>query len=297
MKVEIKNIDSTKRELTFKIPKERVSQKLNEVYEGIGREAKVKGFRPGKAPRHVLEQHYGKLAHEEMVKQIIPEAYQEAIEKEKLAPIDLPDIEDVSFKDGIVSFTAKMDIKPEVKIKSYKGIKVKRKSAEVTDEEIKKTLEFLKKGQGKEKEIIIDDAFAKGLGYPNLEDFKNSLRRQMEIDKDRQNRIEVENQIVDHLIKNASLTVPSSAVKRQLEHRMEDQKKHLTAYGLKKEDIDKRIEESKKDLEKASQRDIQLYFILGKIAEMENINVSKEENLFNKVMEYLLKEANWEEGK
>ena len=42
MKVEIKNIDATKRELNFKIPKERVSQKLNEVYEGIGKEAKIR---------------------------------------------------------------------------------------------------------------------------------------------------------------------------------------------------------------------------------------------------------------
>ena len=117
MKVEIKKIDATKRELRFEVPQERVTQKLDEVYNEIGKQAEVKGFRAGKAPRHVLEAHYGKLAQDEMIKKLIPEVYQETIVKEQLNPIDLPEIENVSFKDGTVSFTAKLDIKPEVIIK------------------------------------------------------------------------------------------------------------------------------------------------------------------------------------
>ena len=193
MKVEVKKVDALRRELKFVIPKDRVSKKLNEVYEEISKVAKIKGFRPGKAPRQMVEQHHSQLAHEEVLKKIIPEVYQEGLQKEKIEPIDMPEIEDVNFKDGMITFTAKLDIKPEVNIgtSDYKGIKVQRKSSQVTEDEINKTLEIFKKGQG-DKEVVLDDAFARGLGYPSLEEFKKTLTRQMEMDKDQQNRPEVE---------------------------------------------------------------------------------------------------------
>src|SRR3989338_8783449 len=181
MKVEVKKVDAVSRELRFEIPKERVIQKLDEVYKELGKVAKVRGFRPGKVPRHVLESHHSQLAQEEVVKKLIPDAYQEGIEREKLNPIDLPEIFDVNFREGMVTFRAKLDIKPEVKIADYKGIKVKRKSSTVTEEELNKTLELFKKGQGEDKEINIDDTFARGLGFPSLEEFKKSLARQMEM--------------------------------------------------------------------------------------------------------------------
>src|SRR3989338_3499253 len=218
MKIEVKKIDATKRELKFEIPKDRVTKTMEEIYTEVGKGAKIKGFRPGKAPRHLVEAHYGKLVQEETIKKIIPEVYHEGIEKENISPIDLPEIEDVHFKDGVISFKARLDIRPEVKIKDYKGIKITRKDSQVTDEEINKTLEFFKKGQGKE-DLAIDDNFAKGLGFPGLEDFKNSLRRQLEVDKDRQNRLDLENQIIEHLLKEAALVVPQAAVEKQAEQR------------------------------------------------------------------------------
>mgnify|MGYP001603464934 FL=1 len=54
MKVVVKKVDAVKREMQFDIPKERVSQKLSEIYQDIGRVARIKGFRPGKAPRHLI---------------------------------------------------------------------------------------------------------------------------------------------------------------------------------------------------------------------------------------------------
>ena len=293
MKVEVKKIDVTKRELKFEIPRERVAQKLNEVYSDLGKVAKIKGFRPGKAPRHVLEAQHSDLAREETVKKLIPEVYREGIEQEKLEPLDMPEILDVDFKDGIIRFTAKLDIKPDVKVKDYKGIKVKRKSNQVTDEEIDKTLEYIKKGQGKDKEIVLDDAWARGSGYPNLEEFKEFLVRQMEMDKDRQNRMDVENQIVEALLKNASVTAPASLVKRQLEHRISETKHRLRQQGLPEEQLNQQDEQLRKELEKPVEKDVQVYLVLDKIAELEKITVNEGESLSHKVMEFLLKEADW----
>lgn len=294
MKVEVKKIDDIKRELNFEVPKERVKEKFDEVYKDLGKVAKIKGFRKGKVPRNVLESQHADVAQEEVIKKIVPEAYQEGIEKEKIHPIDMPDIQDVSLKDGVLTFKASLEIKPDVKIKDYKEIPVKRKDSKVTDEELNKTLEYFKKGQGgDDKDVVIDDAFAHGLGYPNLDEFKKSLSRQLELDKDRQNRMDIENQIVEALLKKSKVTAPSSLVKKQLAHRLEESKKRLQSQGVPEEEVNKKEEDMRKELEPAVKKDIQVFLILDKIAQVENIEIKDGENLPTKVMEFLLKEAKW----
>lgn len=295
MKVEVKKVDALKRELKFEVPKDRVAKTMSEVYSEIGKVAKIKGFRPGKAPRHLLEAEHGALAREETLKKLIPEVYHEGITKENIDALDLPEIHDVEFKDGLVRFTAHIDIKPEIKVKDYKGIKVTRKSSKVTDEELNKTLEYFTK-QGDKEAKKIDDDFAKALGYPSLETFKESLLRQMEMDKDRQNRIDVENQIVDFLIKETKFNVPQGLVKRQLEHRLHEAKHRLEHQGMPKDEIKKREEEMRKEFEKIALRDVQVFLIFDAIAKAEGITVENEkDSLPAKVMALLLKEAKWQE--
>ncbi len=297
MKVDVKKIDAITREMKFEIPPDRVARKLEEVYKELEKHAQIKGFRPGKAPRSVIESQHGDLAKEEVLKQIIPEAYQEAITKEKLHAIDMPEIANVVFKEGKISFTAKVEIKPEVTIKDYKGLVIKTTPAQATEEDINKTLDYFKKVKGDDKEIVFDDNFAKGFGYPSLEKFKKSLALQIELDKDRQNKLNAENQVIDELIKNGKLTVPQTLVKRQIERRQEEIKERLKSQGAKEEDITKRLESMKGELNTAVERDVKAYLLLDKIAELENIEAKDNESLPGKVMEFLLKEAKWEEGK
>lgn len=297
MKLAVKKLDPVRWELKFEVPRERVSEKFDKIYEELGKVVKVKGFRQGKVPRNILESQHSKLAREEVIKELIPEVYQEGLEKEKIKPIDLPEILDVNINEGKVTFTAKLDVKPEVRVGDYKKIRVTRKSSTVTPEEVDKTLEFFKKNQGEGKEITIDDAFAHGLGFPNLEEFTKSLSRQLEIDKDRHNRMDVENQVAEHLLKKAKLTTPGSMVKKQLARRLEDIHRRLASQGLSPEEIMKKEEEIRPQLEESVEKDIRIYLILDKIAEQESVPVKENENLAVKVMEFLLKEAEWEEAK
>src|SRR3989338_1284545 len=227
-------------------------------------------------PRHILEPRHNKLAREEVIKELIPEVYQEGLEKEKIRPIDLPEILDINLNEGKVTFTAKLDVKPEVKVGDYKKIKIARKSSTVTPEELNKTLEFFKKSQGEGKEITIDDAFAHGLGFPSLEEFTKSLTRQMEIDKDRHNRMDIENQVAEHLLKKAKLTTPPSLVKKQLSRRLEDIHQRLSSQGLSQEDIKKKEDEIRPQIEESVEKDTRIYLILDKIAELENISVKED---------------------
>ncbi len=293
MKVEIKKIDATQRELRFEIPQETVTQKTEDVYKDIAKVAKVKGFRKGKVPRKILESHYAQTAQEEVVKQLIPEAYQQGIQEQNLVPIDMPDIAGVDFKDGAITFKAVLNIKPEVKIKDYKGLKITRKSSQATEEDINKTLDYFKQSQGKDKEVNIDDDFAKGLGFPSLEEFKKTLSRQIEMDKDRQNRLDVENQIAENLFKKAKINISKSLVKKQTDHRLTEEKQRMKKQGMSEENIKKQEELLAKELPQKVEREIKIYLILDKIAELENLEIKEGENLPNKVLEFLFKEAQW----
>ena len=296
MKVDVKKVDTLKRELKFEVPRERVTKAMDEVYNEIGKHAKVKGFRPGKVPRHILTASHGKLAQEETIKKLIPEIYHEGIDQNKLDPIDLPEISEVDIKDGVLTFKATLDLRPEVKIEKYKGIKVKPQNNKVTEEELNKTLEFFKKGQG-DKEVTMDDAFAKGLGFPTLQDFKEAMTRQMQMDKDRKNRMEIENQIVEELVKNAKLSVPQSLVKRQLAYRLSETLKRFKNHNLSADDLKKKEEEIRKELEPVVEKEVKIYLILEEIAKLEKIEIKENEHMAHKVIELLLKDAQWEETK
>lgn len=297
MKVEVKKVDALKREMKFEIPREKVTEAMDAVYTEIGKHAKIKGFRPGKVPRHILVNSHGQLAKDETIKKIIPQAYHEGISQQQLNPIDLPEITNVNLKDGILTFTATLDIRPEVEVSKYKGINIERKKNEVTQEEVLKTLEFFKKGRG-DQQVTIDDNFAKGMGFPNLEEFKTALKRQLESDKDRSNRVDVENQIVEELFKNAKLVVPQSLVKRQLHHRLNENLRRLKSQGLSDEELKAKEEEMRTQLGPIVEREVKIYLILEEIAKRENITaVDPNESLPGKVMEFLLKEAMWNDAK
>ena len=297
MKVEVKKVDALKREMKFEIPREKVTAAMDAVYNEIGKHAKIKGFRPGKVPRHILVNSHGQLAKDETIKKIIPQAYHDGVSQHQLNPIDLPEITEVNLKDGVLTFTATLDIRPEVEIKKYKEINVVRKSSEVTEEEISKTLDFFKKGRT-DQEVTIDDNFAKGMGFPSLEEFKTALKRQLEFDKDRNNRMDIENQIVEELLKNAKLIVPQSLVKRQLHHRLNEALKRLKSQGLNDEELKKKEEELRTQLGPVVDREVKIYLVLEKIAELEKITVTDQnESLPGKVIEFLLKEAKWQDAK
>ena len=297
MKVSVKKIDALRREMHFEVPKERVTKKLDEILSDIAKHAKIPGFRKGKAPKSLVESAHNRVAREEMLKSLVPEVYQEGLKTEALEPIDFPAIDQVDLTDGILKFRATFDLRPDVEIKEYKGVAVTKKSAEVSDDEVTKTMEFFKKSRGMEETAVLDDEFAKGMGFPSLEEFKKAIKRNMEQDKERQNRAEIENQLVEELIKRAKLHVPQTLVERQLAGRLEEFKRRLKQYGAKDADIEKKIKESDKEIKEAAEKDVKIFLILQKIAEVEKIEAAQGENLSVKVMELLLKEAKWEDAK
>ena len=287
----VKKIGKPKVELNIQAGKEIVEKKYEEVYTRIGKEVKVPGFRPGKVPRNIIKQRFHEAAKSSVIEGLLEDLYKQTIEKEKVSVINHPEISDVDLGDNSFSFKAVVEVGPEIKINKYKGIKIKREKIEVGDDKINDALENIKKERNVE---AIDDNFAKSMGYPSLSNFKEVVKNQLFISLSENARRRHEAQVVDYLIVNSELDVPSSIIEREYAERIKMLDLQLAKQGIKPEDIEKKKKESEKTLRDGVAKDIKVYFILDKIASLENIEIDNKQGT-SKVMELLLKEAKWSE--
>lgn len=291
MKTEVKKLDSTKREISIEVSGDIVKNKFDDVFKKIAQDAKIPGFRPGNAPRDILEKHYSSHAHERVLKELVPDLYNQAIEKEGLEVLELPNIFDVKLDRNNLSFKASVEINPEIPVKNYKGLKVHYKKIEVTPDEIKRSVDSLKEAR---KVDTIDDNFAKGLGYPDLSELEKAMEKQIYIQKENLQRQRIENGLLESILKDLDFKLPLSLVNRQLQDLIRQAKLDLALKGSTLEKIDEQEKALHEQLEPEAKRQVRIYLVLSAIAKKENI--PQDDHMPHKVMEFLLREAQWQEG-
>jgi trigger factor len=122
---------------------EDMEEILERTYKDLSSKVKVPGFRKGKVPRAVIDSHLGvEYVRTEAVKNGIPTLYVLGVIESGIEPVSDPDINVLDLSDdGGVSFEAKVDVKPEIEVKDYKGIEVDRPDTEVTEEDLQRTLD------------------------------------------------------------------------------------------------------------------------------------------------------------
>jgi len=288
MKTEVKKLDSSKVEINIEVSGDLVKNKFEDVFKKIIAEAKVPGFRPGNAPRDIIEKNFSAHAHEQVLKELIPEIYGEAVKKDALDVIDYPEISEVKLDRSSLSFKATVEISPEIKLKNYKGIKLDYKKIEVSSDEVKRNLDSLKESRKAES---IDDNFAKGLGYPDLAELEKALEKQIFLQKERQQREKIESGIVDKILSETDFKLPQSLLKRQVQDMLRRAKVDLAMKGLPREKIDEQENEMIKALEPEAEKQVRVYLVLAEIAKQEKITI--DDHMPAKVIEFLLKEADW----
>jgi trigger factor len=288
MKTEVKKIDSTKREINIEVSGEIIKNKFEDVFKRIAKEAKVPGFRPGNAPGDILEKHFASNAHEQVLKELVPDLYNEAIKKEELDVIELPEVTDVKLDRNSLSFKATVEVSPQINIKNYKGQKVNYKNISVSPDEVKRNIDSLKQARSIDR---IDDSFARGLGYPNSVELEKAIERQILLNKENQERSRIENELIENLTQDLDFKIPQSLVKRQLQHLVRQAKLELALRGVAGEQIDEQEEVLFKELQAPATKQVKVYLVLAEIAKRENI--PQDDSMPARVMEFLLKEANW----
>ena len=170
-----KKLETNRYELEIEISKEDFSKAVDKAYRKNIKKISIPGFRRGKAPRAFVEKYYGEnIFYEDAINSIYPEAVEEAVKEANLEVInDKVDFDIVEIgKDKGLTFKVALTVKPEVNMQNYKGIEIKAKPVEVTEEEISKELE--KQRERNARFIEVTDRAAKD-GDIVVIDFKGSV--------------------------------------------------------------------------------------------------------------------------
>jgi trigger factor len=138
MKIQVENVSPVERKVTVEVDSERVAKELEKSYLGLGRRVKLKGFRPGKTPRKVLERHFKGEVESEVLDRIVQQTFAEAVKVESIPAIAPPH---VSVTDGVVAgkplrYTANVEVKPKVEPKEWRGLEVLRRTPQIGDAEV-----------------------------------------------------------------------------------------------------------------------------------------------------------------
>jgi trigger factor len=145
MKIQVENVSPVERKVSIEVDPDRVAQELERAYVGLGRRVKLRGFRPGKAPRKVLERQFRAEIEGEVLEKIVQQTFAEAVKVESIPLVAPPH---VSVSEGVadgkpVRYTARVEVKPSIEPKDYRGLEISRKPPEVTDQMVSDELSRL----------------------------------------------------------------------------------------------------------------------------------------------------------
>lgn len=144
MDIKIEDMGPCKKVIKIEVPYIEMGDDLSRVQRSVQQRANVPGFRIGKAPNHLVEQYYGDVIQNELIRQVINASYAKALEEKNLHPIKQAVVEDVDYKRGEkLSFKFEIELPPEFDIPKYIGIPIKKKKLIVTDEHVEAELKYL----------------------------------------------------------------------------------------------------------------------------------------------------------
>jgi len=145
MKVEVETQPDSISTLQIELPAEEVSKEWDAIANNFARFARIPGYRPGKAPRRVIEAKFRKEIQDELTKKLVSKSYHDAIAEKQLRVVSLTNLEEVQFgEDKSMRFRATVVTAPEFELPEYKNIPVQLPQTKVTKSEIDATLERLR---------------------------------------------------------------------------------------------------------------------------------------------------------
>ncbi len=161
--IKIEDLSSVKKKMSLEIPWSEVKNELDAVYQEVGKKAKIKGFRPGKIPRKILETYFKDQAHEETMTNIVNKYYWKTLEDKRIIAVSRPEINQEGIKeDTDFAFSAAFETEPEIEPKNYKGMELEKEEIKVTDDDVKKRIDEVRQMFATMEEVVDDRPAVKG---------------------------------------------------------------------------------------------------------------------------------------
>lgn len=161
MSLQVEKLEKNMAKLTIEVSAEELEKAIETAYQKNKNKISVPGFRKGKVPRKMIEKMYGAAVfYEDAANELIPDAYEKALEECEEEIVSSPKIEVTQIESGKpFIFTAEVALKPEVSLGKYKGVKVEKTDVTVTDEEVDAQIE--KERENSARTITVDDRAVK----------------------------------------------------------------------------------------------------------------------------------------
>ena len=146
----VEPLDGNKIRLSIEVEESELDKALDAAFRKIAREVRVPGFRPGKAPRRLIEARLGPgVARQEALKEALPEWYEQALHENDITPVAAPEIDiTAGQEEGPLAFDAIVEVMPQVSVAGYEGLRVVLPNIEVTDEDVHTQIDRLREQDG-----------------------------------------------------------------------------------------------------------------------------------------------------
>jgi len=144
--VAVENLAPCKKLVRVEVDAKAVDEAFAAVTKDFQKQASLPGFRPGKAPRELVAKKYEADIKAEAKRKLISDSYRKALDEKKIAVVGYPDIEEIQFGRGqALQFAATIETAPEFQMPDYKGLRVKREARSVTDADVERAVELLRR--------------------------------------------------------------------------------------------------------------------------------------------------------
>lgn len=299
MDVQLKKLPRSEVELTVIVPKKVLEESYAKTLADFKKTVAVPGFRKGMAPDDLVVEKVGKdQVENQVISDLLPLVYLQAVAQEKINPVKDPVLEIVQKELGQdLIFKAIIPVLPEVSLGDWQKLKVKKaKAKEVTntqvDEALKKVLEnapkdetggfiYDQKGEKVPLSQEATDSFAEKLGFKDLSQLKSKIKEELEGQENYLAEKEFEEKIFEELLKNAKMEVPVALIEDELNRMIGNFAMQMAQSGVKFEDYlthkGKSLEAMREEWQPQAKKNIKVELVLREVANREKVEVSEEE--------------------
>ena len=146
MRFEVESIGAVKRKISVEVSAETVNSEIEAAYSKLKNQVKIDGFRKGKVPRSILERYYKGHVEDDVANKLINDGFNKVLSERDIYPVSEPEVEPEPFVPGSAfKFTATIEVRPEVGIKGYDGLKIKKEKVSVTDKMVEEGIDAIRK--------------------------------------------------------------------------------------------------------------------------------------------------------
>ncbi|MBK7864680.1 MAG: trigger factor [Archangiaceae bacterium] len=145
MKVQVQELSPIEKSLSIEVEPTVVAKELDQAYATLSRQVKIAGFRPGKVPRRILEQRFKAEVEDDVIRRVVTKSYVEAVKQQGLETVADPHVTNGKLDlTQPFAFTARVEVKPQVTVKDFKGLALKKVENDVTDKVIDERVEVIR---------------------------------------------------------------------------------------------------------------------------------------------------------